>query len=398
MKYYLFMPNKLILSMIKTVTKLTLLFALCSLLFASYLEANVTGNCSNCHTMHNSQNGMGVVQTYTNGIITTGVSTPQNQLLIASCIACHAGSTGQTNSFGAPIVLHTTNPNGQGAGHTLAGGDFYWVATGLGATDSTGHNVSGLAAVDVDISNNIGKNPPGWDSNATSGFTFGQVAGGEANWSSQLSCDGTYGCHGQHSSTGITGAHHGNTGLTSNQCNVADTVGNSYRFLGGIKGLENVDWNWNETDATHNEYYGVDDTSNRDQLNSTYANKDTISFSCAECHGYFHSRIDDSTTAGSPWLRHPTDIALPASEEYQYYTTYSNEAPIARPTVPASSSPIVTPGTDIVMCLSCHRAHASPYFKMVRWDYKSWPGAGTGGCNPETGQHGCCNVCHTTKN
>lgn len=348
----------------------------------------MAGNCSNCHTMHNSQNGASVVQTYAAGIITTGVSTPQPQLLVASCIACHSGSTGEKNSFGAPIVVHTINPVSQGNGHTLAGGDFYWVATGLGATDSMGHNVYGLAAADGAISDNIGNNPPGWDPNATLGFAFGQVAGGAADWlTNQLSCDGIYGCHGQHSSSGITGAHHSNTGLTSNPCYVADTIGNSYRFLGGIKGLENADWNWNETVSVHNEYYGVDDTSNRNQLNSTYANNNTISFSCAECHGYFHSRIDDSTT-GSPWLRHPTDIALPDSGEYQYYTTYSLEAPIARHTEPASPSPTVAPGTDIVMCLSCHRAHGSPFFKIMRWDYKS--------TNLSEALSGC-NICHTSK-
>jgi predicted CXXCH cytochrome family protein len=360
------------------------------------LALAITGQCSNCHTMHNSQDGVGVVETYASGVITSGVSTPQNQLLIASCIACHAGSTGETNSHGAPIVVHTTAPTGQGASHTLAGGDFYWVATGLGATDSMGHNVSGLAATDVAISANIGNNPPGWDPGATNGFTFGQVAGGEANWSSQLSCDGIYGCHGEHSASGITTAHHGNTGLTSNQCNVADTIGNSYRFLAGIKGLENGDWNWNETASVHNEYYGVNDTSNRNQSNTAYANIDTISFSCAECHGYFHSRIDDTST-GSPWLRHPTDIVLPATGEYQYYNPdnsnqYSVEAPIARPTVPASPSPTVTPGTDaIVMCLSCHRAHGSPVADILRWDYTTMQ-AGVG--NTDTG----CFTCHVNKN
>ena len=34
-----------------------LLFAFSTLLFALPLEAKVTGYCSNCHTMHNSQNG-----------------------------------------------------------------------------------------------------------------------------------------------------------------------------------------------------------------------------------------------------------------------------------------------------------------------------------------------------
>jgi predicted CXXCH cytochrome family protein len=358
----------------------------------------ITGQCSNCHTMHNSQNGVGVVQTYDNGVITGGGTTPQNYLLVASCIACHAGSTGETNSNGAPIVVHTTNPGGQGGGITLAGGDFYWVATGLGATDSMGHNVAGLAAADVAISANIGNNPPGWDPNATSGFTFGQVTGtGEATWSSQLSCDGTFGCHGQHSSDGILGAHHGNTGLTSNQCTVADTVGNSYRFLGGIKGLENADWNWNETASLHNEYYGVDSPTNRDLSSTTYSDKSTISFSCAECHGYFHSRIDSSTSGASPWVRHPTDINLPNTGEYATYNPdnsnqYSVEAPVARPTVPATSSATVTPGTNaIVMCLSCHRAHGSPVADILRWDYSTML-AGTG--TSDTG----CFTCHTSKN
>jgi len=361
------------------------------------LAVAITGQCSNCHTMHNSQNGLGEVQTYSNGTISTGGTTPQDYLLKASCIACHAGSTGETNSFGAPIVLHTTIPTGQGAAETLAGGDFYWVADGLGNNDATGHNVSGIAGQDGSIT--PANTPPGFDSSATSGFAFGQVG---STWSSnQLSCDGAYGCHGMHNSTGITGAHHGNTGLTSNQCNVADTVGNSYRFLGGIKGLENAHWNWGETASTHNEYYGANSPDNRNLSSTTYFDKATISFSCAECHGYFHSRIDSSTTGGTPWRRHPTDISLPNKTEYASYNPdnsnlYSVEAPIARPTVRATSTSTVVPGGvggtgAIVMCLSCHRAHGSPIADILRWDYTTMQ-AGTG--TSDTG----CFTCHTTKN
>jgi hypothetical protein len=368
-----------------------MLYAFCSMLYASFSEANITGNCSNCHTMHNSQNGQGEVQTYSVGTITTGVLTPQQYLLKGDCIACHAGSIGMTNSFGAPIVIHTTAPTGQGAGKTLAGGDFYWVATGLGATNSKGHNVSGLAAQEASPMNA----PPGFDSGATTGFAFGTVG---STWTNQLTCAGTYGCHGQHDSTGIKGAHHGNIGGTATQAGPSSaptTVGSSYRFLGGIRGLEQSQWNWNETASSHNEYFGVDSPNNRDQASTTYANKDTISFSCAECHGFFHSRIDDNATGASPWFRHPTDIVLKGSGEYLNYTAYSTEAPVARGSVKTSSGSTVTPGlatgdnSAIVMCLSCHRAHGSPYFKMIRWDYKGWPASG--------GTNGC-NVCHTSKN
>lgn len=339
----------------------------------------ISGVCSNCHTMHDSQNGAQV---------TTGG--PYQYLLTASCIACHTGATGQTTGAGAPIVVHTTAPTGQGAAKTLAGGDFYWVATGLGATDSKGHNVSGLAAADLSIS--PANTPPGWDAGATTGFAFGAVG---STWSSnQLTCAGTYGCHGMHNATGITGAHHGNTGGTATQAGAVGTppttVGSSYRFLGGISGKEEAGWNWSETSGTHNEYFGANDTTLRGSAGTVYGNKDTISFSCAECHGKFHSYIDD-TTQGTPWLRHPTDIALKLTGEYAAYTAYSTEAPVARPTVLAGSNGTVTPGTDIVMCLSCHRAHGSPEPDLLRWTYS---GMIAGGVSADTG----CFTCHTSKN
>lgn len=348
----------------------------------------ISGICSGCHTMHNSQNGLGEVQTYSGGIITTGVTTPQQYLLKADCIACHAGATGEKNG-GAPIVVHTTPPTGQGAGKTLAGGDFYWVATGLGNTPSKGHNVSGLATQETSPMNA----PPGFDSTVTSPVS-GTVG---STWTNQLTCAGTYGCHGMHNSFGITTAHHGNTGGTATTASSATTIGNSYRFLGGIKGKEDTDWNWNETASVHNEYYGVNSPNSRDQLSTTYANTDTISFSCAECHGFFHSRIDDSTTGASPWLRHPTDIVLKGSGEYTNYTAYSTEAPVARGSVKTSSGSTVTPGlatgdnSAIVMCLSCHRAHGSPEPDLLRWTYS---GMIAGGGGPDTG----CFTCHTSKN
>ena len=160
--------------------------------------------------------------------------------------------------------------------------------------------------------------------------------------------------------------------------------------------MENDGWNWAETASTHNEYYGTNYTADR-SAGANYGTKDTISFLCAECHGVFHGTIDGDATSGSPWVRHPTDIMLPNSGEYADYNpdnanVYSVEAPVARPTVPASSSDSVTPGTDaIVMCLSCHRAHGSPQNDLLRWDYSSIQ-AGTG-----TNDNGCF-VCHTTKN
>ena len=99
---------------------------------------------------------------------------------------------------------------------------------------------------------------------------------------------------------------------------------------------------------------------------------------CTGCHGDFH--IEDDATAGSPWIRHPSDLIIPNSGEYASAFgasggtgTYDPLVPVARPSLSGWTVPVstVTLGTDLVMCLSCHRAHASPYFKMLRWDYKS---------------------------
>ena len=367
------------------------------LLWGVGISYAISGVCSNCHTMHNSQNNLGEVETYSGGILTTGGTTPQNQLLKAGCIACHTGTTGATNSHDAPIVVHITNPAGQGAGKTLAGGDFRWVATGLGVTDSTGHNVAGINSDDVAI----GKTPPGWDPTATAtggALGDGQIAGGSGTWSNQLTCAGTYGCHGSHAYTdpdaAIAGSHHGNAGGTATQASTPSTVGNSYRFLGGIKGLENSQWNWAETASVHNEYYGA-------AAPTTYGDKGTISYSCAQCHGDFHATGEIGGTS-SPWTRHPTDFVLPTTgKEYSAYNPdggnfYSVEAPVARGAVPATSSSTVTVGTStstgaIVMCLSCHRAHGSPEPDLLRWTYSGMT-AGIG--TDDTG----CFVCHTTKN
>jgi predicted CXXCH cytochrome family protein len=65
-------------------------------------------------------------------------------------------------------------------------------------------------------------------------------------------------------------------------------------------------------------------------------------------------------------------------------------APVARPNLsqlPANPN-MVRPGTDVIMCLSCHRAHGSPYYKMMRWDYTS-----TNLLDVLSG----CIVCHTSK-
>ncbi len=400
----------------KTITKgevsnmrkklLTMFFVFLSVVLVYGYAGAITGVCSNCHTMHNSQDGADV-----------DAAGPNKRLLSASCVACHKEDTsgGQTNSFNAPIVWHTTDPTGQGDGKTLAGGDFYWVVNAATNPDRKGHNVENVITEDAVLASN----PPGWDQTATTGLTFDgktlQLTGG-AGWAGErLTCAGTFGCHGTRDARdlgGLQGAHHNNLNLTATEANAVNTtdVGSSFRFLADIYGLEDANWNWNENTGTqHNEYFGANSTASRnyDAGATTYTNKNTVSFLCAECHGNFHSKVaDDAAYAyGDPWRRHPTDIVLPDSSpdtEYELYNTtdgltigsYSVEAPVARGAVPSSASNTVNIDTSstgaIVMCLSCHRAHGSDEDDLLRWDYTTMiaGGANTGGCF----------TCHTEKN
>ncbi len=321
------------------------------------VSARVSGPCSHCHTMHNSQGGLPMARQL-NASRTDFVtdSTPNPTLLVKDCIGCHTNTEPGTIVEGVPMVFNIT-----GTGQPLAGGNFW----SLTDDDANGHNVYG-----IDPEGSASMFPPPGDRNNTGITQTGATA---------LSCAGTYGCHGQRTVVdeldAVKGAHHANDTMGID----GSSVGLSYRFLDGILGNEDDDWEQDDTINSHNEYKG-----------STSNTQDTISYLCAECHGDYHAETAPGEVGtASPWFRHPTDVELRNDGEYAGYTTYSMIAPVARTDPDNVSAPSqVTPGADIVMCLSCHRAHASPYYKIMRWDYRGWPGSSdTNGCA----------VCHTWK-
>jgi hypothetical protein len=118
---------------------------------------------------------------------------------------------------------------------------------------------------------------------------------------------------------------------------------------------------------------------------------DTATAYCCGCHGNFHNENVEGDGSGS-WIRHPSDAKLPPDGEYAAYVDYNPLAPVARPAVTGSASPTVIPGTDMVMCLSCHRPHGSPYDGLLRWKY-----TGDGGCEAQGTSKCGCFVCHTQK-
>jgi predicted CXXCH cytochrome family protein len=334
---------------------------------ASAQAGTMSGICSKCHTMHNSQDGTHM---------TVGTTKAQGYLLrVTGCIGCHSGpnvASAVNATWSAPVVAHnggtapthTTSTEAGVSGKTLAGGDFYWVD--VMGWDNRGHNVSDLTTEDQPL----GNTPPG----------NGGVALG-----AQINCES---CH-------TAGAHHYNVGGDYSSGTSAWTDGSSagasYRFLsGGIQGGEDSNWEYTFSSSDHNAYYA--------EGGNAEAQTDTIQYFCADCHGDFHGAYaadDTGAGGGSPWYRHPTDwgLAEASTTEYQGYLTYTVATPVGTDDSTNFNAGTMTDPQDAnddkVVCMSCHRAHGSPYADMLRWTYDMDSGSG--------GSGGCFN-CHTTKN
>ncbi|NOZ25551.1 MAG: hypothetical protein GXO94_05620 [Nitrospirae bacterium] len=332
-----------------------LLYVLVSLSFPPPADARVKGKCKDCHSMHARK---------PNPVLTKG-----------GCLGCHAQDPAGTRNIivkgkaRIPQVVHNLE-NGD-----LAGGNFYYVSDEFNPDYSKGHNVLGIS---------LQEHPP---MDAPPGFIGNVVipgGTGPAYWpqQQQLTCAGTWGCHGnrtiENPYKSVYGAHH-----TDDSVIDGSTVGRSYRFLFGIKGREHKDWEYQATTDNHNGYKG--DTS--------YSTMDTISYLCGECHAKFHPNpnLGGKTAVGDAvWLKHPTDVAFSkvnggyTGSEFQQYTSYSLQTPVAYKNPTGRDNTVDM--DSMVMCLSCHRAHASPYQDMLRWDY---PGILTRGDG--------CLTCHTQK-
>ena len=351
--------------------------------FCGSAMAKVTGVCANCHTMHNSQGGSDLA------------GGPRATLLTNSCVGCHSSgdSTTISNEGGCPTPV--VNYTGGEPSTYLAGGNFYWVQTegGLNMSDAKGHNV-------------FASNPDG---------TLSTEAPG--NW---VNCDNS--CHKslayteeQQTSipelgTGCTGCHLFPTHHASDTGPVIDNspAGEGwYRFLSahsggstpsgdGVTGIEDDEWQANASLTEHNEYLGNEvSLQSAGGINSL---GNVMTGFCCGCHGNFH---EEQNTSGE-WIRHPSDAVIPNTPGSEYADafgangtgtgTYDPLVPVARPSLSAVS-PSVAIGTDMVMCLSCHRPHGSPYDDLLRWQYNGIGGMIAGSGPSTTG----CFACHTKK-
>jgi len=363
--------------MLKTRIVVKLGMMLCVLFFALPASARVSGVCSNCHTMHNSQDGSAV-----------DVGGPSANLLSTDCVGCHSNTTDATTivtvgTTRIPIVYNTNPPT-----NPLAGGNFYWIAHAGG--DAYGHNVYGISGVDGDLA-----------------YAPGPSTFGCTNCHETLStADEENGCKGCH-----VPRHHADDSAT-----VVGSAGGWYRFLGdnpamqmgpsppdtGVIGIEEEDWEQNPSSSNHNVYQGTTDVYEKSFM--PYSPHNTIGQFCAGCHGNFHHDMNTAQPGdvSGAWIRHPSDVVIPFEGEYAsaFGATaiddgvYNPMAPVAKSTALVAGDANfanVTLDSDVVTCISCHRPHGSPYPDMLRWDYANDCDAGT--ANADCG----CFSCHTAK-
>lgn len=356
----------------------------------------VSGVCSNCHTMHNSQNNVAM---RLGSSSVTGLGSAEcnechqaqrKSLLRYGCMGCHGSSPESpvdikvVGSVGnVPQVFHTDQVS------PLAGGSFSWVGL-IG--QQKGHNVHGMVSIGVD--GDLANNPPGYMQ------AFNPVSVYDPNYQSagleaarKIFCAGVQGCHGDRSQVSqdaaMKGTHHADDSAWQADAATPTTVGmatqangsDGYRMLAYVKGIEATDWenSWSATD--HNVYIAhPENYAGRDGTGWSTADLFSMTSFCAQCHGNFHAigaGIGMEASAGSGvWIRHPADVAMPNYAPYNSYSAYDVgkqfiEVPVAWNDVSGDWTGAVVNQVNTnysVFCLSCHRAHASEYDDSMRFD------------------------------
>ena len=305
-----------------------LLACLAAVLMAGGVWAAVSGPCVDCHTMHSSQDGS------TMGSSAAGMA----HLTLNGCIGCHTnGGLGGV----APVVDGTYNTD------SCAGGTFKEGAGGV-QSDAGVHNVDIVLPTYGEDDTLTGTNIPGLSS--------GGMNSGNGDQDAQaLTCAGSNGCHGDATvdgnDAGIQGFHHG--------------AKDGYRYLqiastqAAVLGKGANDWEAGISGS-------ADGTGGQHNIYSSDTNAG-INKLCANCHPNFHSTAN--TSDGTNWLRHPTDNDIPTANGWSSTVNY-RENPFAFADISAlAPDTAYTTSSAQVACISCHRAHGTPYDDLLRWDY-----------------------------
>ncbi|MBI5342473.1 MAG: hypothetical protein HZB63_04025 [Deltaproteobacteria bacterium] len=395
----------------------------------SYLDISLSVNtklyhspdgmvCGDCHVLHNSEDGAAPATG-------SGAAGPSAKLLKKPsvtdlCLQCHLSPSNV--AYKAPAVMTSggTTPDGV----SLPAGDFYWSS----ADPRKGHNP--------------GKTRGAQSSSISSDPVITVSPGGNFS-TGDFDC---ISCHDPHDRFGDSVAawrqlkrringivHTGNEtaakGVESYGGSEGPTTAGYEPILSNSRGdIQGTSYRNKRKDGQDLE--GADLFKAEGDDNKNVYRGGFTSF-CSVCHGDFHGggesqRSDNGKTrSGGAWIRHPANISMdtpggkygiaaytaavansqgnnpnPAGYDWKYPLVKADADFSVKSRAFSSNDPATAAGTDRIGCLTCHKAHASQYSNMTRWDPrahsfipaggKDFTGAASVGDNPAYG----CGKCH----
>ena len=332
-------------------------------------------SCESCHTMHNSKDGAVMSRTTTtSGVQAANLAVGQAGTYLlqgtdqsSTCLNCH-GALNKTTA-GSYTVLSYGNAVTIPSQRT-PGGDFGWLRKG----SKKGHSI---VAADYLLTAETTK--------------AGNVAPGGSYPVSSLHCSSCHDPHGKYRrlssapagdyvTTGEAISGSGSYGVDPTN---GEAVG-AYRILGGMgylpKSMEAfpaLAISAQPMMAAAPSTYNVSEAVNEIVVN--YGDSSAGAW-CASCHPKMHN----SSVNGTGVTVHPNDAAMTLFNLYNAYSSsgktggafagYTSLIPVAYDNTKQNSllnghftKGASIAGTDKVMCLSCHRAHASGIDYMLRF-------------------------------
>jgi hypothetical protein len=361
---------------------------------AQAFHAGGVAACDGCHVMHNAQSGVAksTIAAATSVAPWTNVTNAyllQGSDQSSTCLICHSGAKQAGIQFTIADLTTATAPTNR-----TPGGDFGWTQAIYDWTNSPsqrhGHNV---AAADF----GLGIDP---DLTIAPGGTW---TGGPGR--KQFACSSCHDPHGRYrmqvdaaSTNGVAfaGPFPGSvatlpiaaSGSYGAEPTATYAVG-AYRLLGGqyYVPASNGSAQFPNDPPVAVAPMAYNNTEATSEVRVAYGTG--MSEWCQNCHTNIHL---DGYTSGVAGLRHPagSDAVLRGGQIAVYNTYVSSGKVDAAATskytslvpfeqgksvtlaslkaVAAPDSIIAATGSSNVMCLSCHRAHASGFDSMVRWD------------------------------
>jgi hypothetical protein len=372
------------------VAAVAVMFGLSTTSFA--FHSGGVAECEGCHSMHNSFEGTTNVtgRTFAQG---TGIYLLKANDQSGACLNCHNAADTAPSSYhistNGITAYDSTSPV-----EMTPGGDFAWLKKTMtfvvrGATTTNdgarhGHNI---IAADYGYV-------------ADDALT---VAPGGTYPAANLACSACHDPHGRYrrdasGAYGTTGLPIFNSGSYNNSANPIASVAavGAYRILGG-NGYQPKSLTGSYAFTADPMDVVVASTYNRVETTdgTGIAYGKNVSEWCANCHT---GMLQASFTSGMAGLRHPAGNGAKLTSaivtNYNAYVSsgimtntstakaFSSLAPFATDTNDRTvMKPQAVTGTggnsnhaaattaDNVMCLSCHRAHATAFESMIRWNY-----------------------------